>query len=224
MNSELRRKLHAWIIKHPQVVASPFVNDTVKITDPENLNQKIKAGKLLLQVSMRELHNDLLSDGPLGLEEAKDENGKVLISDTALRCLRPPQVKPMTGRYKVTCGCKICITIKQQQESLNLFRLRVLRSLNGKVASFANNTRSCQESAAEEKANNYRNEIYKNGKHLHEKPKDAMKTIMCPNVDGFGLPHMRCTLRICESVQNTKFQLWNNNFANLVMKMMKNNK
>ena len=153
---------------------------------------------------MRELHNDLLSDGPLGLKEARDENRKVLISDTALRCLRPPQVKPMIERCKVMCGCKICITIKPQQERLNLFCLRVLRSLDGKVASFVNNNRSRQKSAAEEKANNYRNEIYKNDKHLHEKPKDAMKTIMCPNVDGFDLPHMKCTLRICEKCPKYK--------------------
>ena len=65
VSEELRKKLHDWFIKHPQVVASPFANDTLKIPDPENPNKKIKAGKLLLQVSMRELHNDLLSDGPL---------------------------------------------------------------------------------------------------------------------------------------------------------------
>ena len=199
VSEELRKKLHDWFIKHPQVVASPFANDTLKIPDPEDPNQKIRAGKLLLQVSMRELHNDLLSeDETVGLKEARDENGKVLISDTALRCLRPPQVKPMTERHKVMCGCKICITIKQQQETLNLFHLRVLKSLDGKVASFGNNNRSRQKSAAEEKAKNYRNEICENDKHLHEKPKDAMKTIVCPFNDGFDLPHMRCTLRICE--------------------------
>lgn len=204
VNLELRRKLHNWIIKHPQKVASPFANDELKIPDPENPNQKIKAGKLLLQVQMRELHNDFLSDGPLGLKETKDENGNALISDTALSCLRPPQVKPMTDRCKVMCGCKICITIKQQQESLNLFCLRVLRSLDGKVASFVNNNKSCQKSAAEEKANNHRNGIHKNGKHLHEKPKDAMKTIVRPFNCGFDLPHMKCTLRIHEKCPKCK--------------------
>ena len=125
--------------------------NTLKIPDPENQNQKIKAGKLLLQVSMRELQNDLLSDGSLGLKEARDKNGKVLISDTALRCLRPPQVKPMTARHKVMFGCEIHITIKQQQESLNLFCLRVLRNLDEKNASFGDNNRSHQKSQLQKK-------------------------------------------------------------------------
>ena len=50
--------------------------------------------KLLLQVSVRELHNSLVSDPNYGgLKDARDEDGKIIISDSTLRSLFPPQLK-----------------------------------------------------------------------------------------------------------------------------------
>ena len=50
--------------------------------------------KLLLQVSVRELHNSLVSDPNDGcLKDARDEDGKIIISDSTLRSLLPPQLK-----------------------------------------------------------------------------------------------------------------------------------
>ena len=63
--------------------------------------------KLLLQVSVRELHNILVSDpNDGGLKDAWDEYGKIIISDSTLRSLLPPQLKQMSARYKVICGCE----------------------------------------------------------------------------------------------------------------------
>ena len=48
--------------------------------------------KLLLQVSVRELHNSLVihpNDG--GLKDARDEDDNIIISDSTLRLLLPPQ-------------------------------------------------------------------------------------------------------------------------------------
>jgi hypothetical protein len=53
----------------PHVVNLPISKDTIMIKDKNN--EKTRVGKLLLQISIRELHNDLLSDGPLGLPDAK---------------------------------------------------------------------------------------------------------------------------------------------------------
>ena len=42
--------------------------------------------KFLLQVSLRELHNSLVSDpNDGGLKDARDEYGKIIISDSTLR-------------------------------------------------------------------------------------------------------------------------------------------
>ena len=49
--------------------------------------------KLLLQVSVRELHNNLVSatiDG--GIKESIDEDDNIIISDATLRSLLPPQL------------------------------------------------------------------------------------------------------------------------------------
>ena len=50
--------------------------------------------KLLLQVSVIELHNSLVSDpNDGGFKDARDEDGKSIISDSTLRSLLPPQLK-----------------------------------------------------------------------------------------------------------------------------------
>ena len=50
--------------------------------------------KLLLQVSVRELHNSLVNDrNDGGLKYSRDEDGKIIISGSTLRSLLPPQLK-----------------------------------------------------------------------------------------------------------------------------------
>ena len=50
--------------------------------------------KLLLKVSVRELHNSLVSDpNDGGLKDARDEDGKIINSDSTLHSLLPPQFK-----------------------------------------------------------------------------------------------------------------------------------
>ena len=55
--------------------------------------------KLLLQVSVRELHNRIVSDtNDGGIKDARDEYGKVIISDSTLRSMLSPQLKQMSAR------------------------------------------------------------------------------------------------------------------------------
>ena len=50
--------------------------------------------KLLLHVSVREIHNSLVSNpNDTGLKDARDEDGNIIISDSTLRSLLPPQFK-----------------------------------------------------------------------------------------------------------------------------------
>ena len=69
--------------------------------------------KQLWQVSVREVHNNLVSatkDG--GLKEPRDEDDNIIISDYTLRSLLPPQFRKMSSRYKVVCGCECYISAK----------------------------------------------------------------------------------------------------------------
>ena len=62
---------------------------------------------MLLQVSVQELHNIMVSPpGEGGPKEARDEENNIIISDANLRNIIPPQLKDMNSQYKVMCGCE----------------------------------------------------------------------------------------------------------------------
>ena len=90
--------------------------------------------KLLLQVSVRELHNSLVSYPNYGgLKVAKDEDDNSIISGSTLRSLVPPQLKQMSARYKVMCDCECCIYAKSIHSSLLSWRDRYLKHSNIKA-------------------------------------------------------------------------------------------
>ena len=81
-------------------------------------------------MSVRELHNSLVSDQNDGnLKDARDEDGKIIISDSTLRSLLPPQFKKMSARYKIMCGCECCIYAKSIHSSLLSWRDRYFKRL-----------------------------------------------------------------------------------------------
>ena len=85
--------------------------------------------KLLLQVSVRELHNSLVSDpNDGGIKDTRDEDGKIIISDSTLRSLLPPQFNKISARYKIMCGCECCISAKSIHSSLISWRDRYLKN------------------------------------------------------------------------------------------------
>ena len=90
---------------HPQVVQSPIVNDCLKvIIDGPTRPQLVP--NLLLQVSIRELHNSLVSDPvDYGLKKARDAENKIIISDPTLRSLLPPKLK------KIHKGTRSCVVV-----------------------------------------------------------------------------------------------------------------
>ena len=90
--------------------------------------------KILLRVSVREPHNSLVSDlNDGGIKDARDEDGKIIISDSTLRLLLPPQLKQMYSRYMVMCGCECCISDKIIYSSLLSWRDRYLKKLKDKI-------------------------------------------------------------------------------------------
>jgi hypothetical protein len=72
---EIHERLHQWIVDHPQVVQSPITNNTLLLLDRES-GLTIHVPKLLLEISIRELHNDLIAPPTSGgLAEARDAEG-----------------------------------------------------------------------------------------------------------------------------------------------------
>ena len=91
INEQIKRNLYTWITRHPQVVQSPISNDCLKVIFDDQIEPQL-VPKLLLQVSVREIHNSLVSDpNHGGLKDSRYEDGKIIISDSTLRSLLPPQ-------------------------------------------------------------------------------------------------------------------------------------
>ena len=112
----------------PLIFQSPISNDCLKVMFDYQTEPQL-VPKFLLQVSVRELHNILVSDpNDGGLKDARDEDDNIIISDYTLRSLLPPQLKQMFARYKVMCGCECCIYAKIMHSSLLSLRDRYLKN------------------------------------------------------------------------------------------------
>ena len=108
---------------------SQIACDTLLIKDEESLVKR-RVLKLLLECSMRQLHNELIAspdDGGL-LGARHFDTNDVISSDTMLRYLVPPQLHAMTYHHKRMCACEICNTSKYFQESLNSSRRKKFKS------------------------------------------------------------------------------------------------
>ena len=93
INDRKNKSLYNWIIHHPQVVQLQIINDGLKL----NIDVKTEpqfVPKLLLQVSVRELHNSLISDtSDGGIKEARDTENNIVIRDSTLHSLFTSQLK-----------------------------------------------------------------------------------------------------------------------------------
>ena len=75
INDQIERNLYTWITHHPKVVQSPISNDYLKVMLDDQTEPQL-VPKLLLQVSVRELHNILVSDPNYGgLKDTRDKYG-----------------------------------------------------------------------------------------------------------------------------------------------------
>ena len=112
INEHIKRNLCVWITHHPQVVQSPISNDCLKVMFGDQTEPQL-VPKLLLQVSVIELHNILVSDpNDVGIKDSRNEDDNIIISDSTLCSLLTSQLKQMAAQYKVMCGCECCISSK----------------------------------------------------------------------------------------------------------------
>ena len=86
-------------------------------------------------MSVRELHNILAKSDPNdgGLKYARYEDGNIIISDPTLRSLLPHQLKQISARYKIMCGCECSTSAKSIHSSLLSWRDKYLKNSNIKA-------------------------------------------------------------------------------------------
>ena len=70
-------------------------------------------------VSAHEPHIAILKIFAAGFYMSYYDKGLVHISDSALRLLLSPQLRKITQRHQILCGCKICIQDGTYQDPLN---------------------------------------------------------------------------------------------------------
>ena len=113
INNQINKSLYNWIINHPQVVQSPIFNDCLKMRIYGHTVLQI-VPKLLLEVSVWEINNSLVSD-PVdgGLKAKRDAENNIVISDSILHSLLPLKLKKyhQNTRY-----------INKKQKNQSLFR------------------------------------------------------------------------------------------------------
>ena len=60
INEQVNKSLYIWFVHHPQILQYPIADDCLKVYIDGNYKPQL-VPKLLLQVSVRELHNIILS-------------------------------------------------------------------------------------------------------------------------------------------------------------------
>ena len=70
-------------------------------------------GKYLIQISIRELHNDLITSKNEGKLSEFWKGNKLLVSNTDLRYIIVINITQFTPGYKKMCGSGVCIQSTQ---------------------------------------------------------------------------------------------------------------
>ena len=65
-----------------------------------------------------------------GFLGARTVDGEVCIGDTSLKKYVPKYIKPLSNRYKISCGCKTCLNEMLLQSYFNKWRLSQLAKLD----------------------------------------------------------------------------------------------
>ena len=128
LDGKLVNELHDLTEKHPQVILLPKVSDSLFVKIILNL---VKKQNITLQISVRELHNDMILKITQGVSfDARIVDSKVHIVDMSLRKYMPKYIKPTSKINKITRGCETCISAMLLQPDLNKLRLSQLAKLD----------------------------------------------------------------------------------------------
>ena len=145
---------------------------------------------------MRQLHNELIASpddgGLVGSRHAITND--VIISDTILCSLVPPQLRPMTDNQKMMCGCAICNNSKYMQESLNAWRRKQLNTMKDKAEN------SCGRGKYElpQAYKSYADYAFPEKKNLHPRCENAADSVLCtPTNDECKFTNWKFILRKC---------------------------
>ena len=139
----------------------------------------VKKQNRLLQLSVRELQNDLiLPSYERGFSGARTFYGSFCIEDMSLRKYIPKYIKQKSNRNKITCGYKNCIGAMLIQSDLNKWRISQLAKLDQLYIDHAS-TRLLEISKND--FIEYKEQIFPNDSHLYLISCDASSPYHSPS-------------------------------------------
>ena len=129
------------------------------------------------------------------LKDARDEDGKIIISNSKCFSLLPPQLKQTSARYKVMCGCECCISAKIIHSSLLSWCDRYLEEIKDK----SQNTQSRRSGdKAHHRYTTYKNTVIPHGRHIYSKASYMENsTLFTYHQSCNALPHWKRVLWCC---------------------------
>ena len=141
-SSELLDALKIWMEDNEMVCHNPCKGEDIIKRDREGkivrdpiTNQPVRVAKMLLKCNPRLLHQHMIET----FDEATD-GINVLISESKLRLLLKTScnIKQMTEHQKMMCGCETCIIVEDMQQSVNLFRNKLISSMTRDINGMRN--------------------------------------------------------------------------------------
>ena len=153
--------------------------------------------RLLLQVLARELLDIMViktEEG--GLKKERYAENNIIISDSNLRNILPPQLNKTTYRYKVMCDCECCTSPKSMNYYLLTWRNYRLKQLKYRSRNAQNRRYSEISSRIFE---TYKNAVQPHGYHIYNTAADmAMSTKLNCTYKHHGIPHCKYVLHCCD--------------------------
>ena len=193
--NSINLKILEWILNHPHVISSPIPRDTVLVKVPQSNGQIIKerVGKLLLEISVRELHHDLMKPPPVGLAEVYCQStNQCIISERHLRNILPPQLRPITFAQKQLCGCECCTVMRMLHTSLIKYRKKIIQSStsHNKIATRSQNSIS-------KSFDEYIISLKGNHLFTSNHPRDMINHMSCTVSDDDIMINWKCAMGRC---------------------------
>ena len=208
-SSELLDALKIWMEDNEMVCHNPCKGEDIIKRDREGkivrdpiTNQPVRVAKMLFKCNPRLLHQHMIET----FDEATD-GINVLISESKLRRLLKTScnhIKQMTERQKMMCGCETCIIVEDMQQSVNLFRKKLISSMT-RVINGMRNGRS--KNQAESQLAEYLSHICTDGsasKLKHNTAWESASLLECGSVEISGRQYIPfpCALQQCNVCVN----------------------
>ena len=111
-----------------------------------------------------------------GLKEARYACNNIIISDSAIRNILPPQLKNISAWYKVICGCEHLISVKSMHCALLTCSDSHMKQLKHQSHNAQNRRSGKKESFIFE---TYNNSVRSHGFHIHNTAANMDMETMC---------------------------------------------